>query len=79
MTTQSAAIVGNVQPPDRYPPLGHLVFDATFESGNLGRVDELSIDEYDLFIRPDTCNQSYRVWFYFSCDNMHKNQVSFGL
>lgn len=54
---QSGAIVGNVHPPETYPPSGHLVFNATFESGNLGRVDELNLDEYDLFIRPDTCNQ----------------------
>jgi hypothetical protein len=72
--SHSGAIVGNVKPPEHYPSPGHLVFDATFESGNLGRVDELNVDEYDLFIRPDTCNQQYRVWFYFSVDNVQKNQ-----
>lgn len=30
--------------------------------------------EYDLFIRPDTCNPKYRVWFYFSVTNMEENQ-----
>ncbi|KAI6227835.1 Cytosolic carboxypeptidase 6 [Aphelenchoides besseyi] len=69
MSQTPAAIVGNVQPANQQSPSGHLVFDATFESGNLGRVDELSIYEYDLFIRPDTCNPKYRVWFYFSVSN----------
>ena len=51
---------------------GHLIFDACFEAGtielfsnmdnllvltgNLGRVDYISHFEYDLFVRPDTCN-----------------------
>ena len=28
--------------------------------GNLGRVDFINDYEYDLFIRPDTCNPRYR-------------------
>ena len=39
---------------------GHLCFDAIFETGNLGRVDFISEYEYDLFVRPDTCNPRYR-------------------
>lgn len=35
---------------------GILIFDADFESGNLGRVDAITGFEYDLFVRPDTCN-----------------------
>lgn len=35
---------------------GILIFDANFESGNLGRVDLINDFEYDLFVRPDTCN-----------------------
>ena len=35
---------------------GILIFDANFESGNLGRVDLINEFEYDLFVRPDTCN-----------------------
>ncbi|CAB4059873.1 AGBL4 [Lepeophtheirus salmonis] len=38
---------------------GHLCFDASFETGNLGRVDFITENEYDLFIRPDTCNPRY--------------------
>ena len=55
---------------------GHLCFDAIYEtgdrgstnksnlvylcSGNLGRVDFINDYEYDLFVRPDTCNPRYR-------------------
>jgi len=45
-------------------------------SGNLGRVDYVSEFEYDLFIRPDTCNPRYRVWFYFTVENVKVDQVS---
>ena len=30
--------------------------------------------EYDLFIRPDTCNPRYRFWFNFSVENVHADQ-----
>ncbi|CAG7722875.1 unnamed protein product [Allacma fusca] len=40
---------------------GHLCFDASYECGNLGRVDFISEFEYDLFIRPDTCNPRYSL------------------
>ncbi|XP_054281359.1 cytosolic carboxypeptidase 6-like [Macrosteles quadrilineatus] len=53
---------------------GHLCFDASFESGNLGRVDLVSEFEYDLFIRPDTCNPRVRLWFYFTVDNIRLDQ-----
>lgn len=68
--------VGNVSYPTFSPPNGQLIFDADFESGNLGQVDVVSPDEYDLFIRPDTCNSKYRVWFYFECKNFLPEQVS---
>ena len=31
-----------------------------FNPGNLGRVDFINEFEYDLFVRPDTCNPRYR-------------------
>ena len=34
--------------------------------GNLGRVDTVGACEFDIFIRPDTCNVLQRVWFYFA-------------
>uniref|UniRef100_A0A3B4H108 ATP/GTP binding protein-like 4 n=1 Tax=Pundamilia nyererei TaxID=303518 RepID=A0A3B4H108_9CICH len=56
------------------PRKGHLVFDACFESGNLGRVDYISEFEFDLFIRPDTCNPRFRVWFNFTVENVRETQ-----
>ncbi|NXX10843.1 CBPC6 carboxypeptidase, partial [Podargus strigoides] len=56
------------------PKKGHLVFDACFESGNLGRVDHITEFEYDLFIRPDTCNPRFRVWFNFTVENVKESQ-----
>uniref|UniRef100_A0A8C3CLB7 BEN domain-containing protein 5 n=1 Tax=Cairina moschata TaxID=8855 RepID=A0A8C3CLB7_CAIMO len=57
------------------PKKGHLIFDACFESGNLGRVDTITEFEYDLFIRPDTCNPRFRVWFNFTVENVKESQI----
>jgi hypothetical protein len=55
---------------------GKLIFDSSFESGNLSDVDEVVKEaEYDIKIRPDTNNPRYRVWFYFSVRNARKKQV----
>lgn len=54
---------------------GHLCFDASFETGNLGRVDLINDYEYDLFIRPDTCSPRFRLWFNFTVDNVKQDQV----
>ncbi|KAK3787325.1 hypothetical protein RRG08_056044 [Elysia crispata] len=74
-------VVGNVNKfavvPPNYsgkPKKGHLIFDACFESGNLGRVDYITEIEYDLFIRPDTCNPRFRVWFNFTVENVKADQ-----
>ncbi|RMZ93773.1 Cytosolic carboxypeptidase 6 [Brachionus plicatilis] len=56
------------------PKKGHLIFDACFECGNLGRVDYISDLEYDLFIRPDTCNARFRIWFNFTVENVKQEQ-----
>ena len=42
--------------------------------GNLGRVDFINENEYDLFVRPDTCNPRARFWFNFTVENVHLNQ-----
>lgn len=74
-------VVGNVNKfavvPPGYsgrPKKGHLIFDACFECGNLGRVDYITEYEYDLFIRPDTCNPRFRVWFNFTVENVKQDQ-----
>ncbi|CAI5440904.1 unnamed protein product [Caenorhabditis angaria] len=66
--------IGNVSYPEVEPAAGNLIFDASFESGNLGRADKISQSEYDLFIRPDTLGEKYRVWFYFETKNATENQ-----
>ncbi|XP_063709238.1 cytosolic carboxypeptidase 6 [Culicoides brevitarsis] len=53
---------------------GHLCFDAAYETGNLGRADLVGEFEYDLFLRPDTCNPRYRFWFNFTVDNVKQDQ-----
>lgn len=53
---------------------GHLVFDANFESGNLGKVELLSEIEYDIHIRPDTRNPKQRIWFFFKVRNCYAGQ-----
>ena len=55
---------------------GFLCFDSLFEGGNLGRVDFISEYEYDLFLRPDTCNPRNRMWFNFIVDNTRDEQVT---
>lgn len=51
-----------------------MCFDASFETGNLGRVDLVSDFEYDLFVRPDTCSPRLRYWFNFTVDNVRAEQ-----
>ncbi len=51
-----------------------LTFNSHFESGNLGQVRCINAFEYELYIRPDTNNQNYRLWFYFSVSNVKKGQ-----
>lgn len=58
---------------------GHLCFDASFETGNLGRVDLINEYEYDLFIRPDTCSPRLKFWFNFTVDNVKQDQVNIGI
>lgn len=47
-----------------------------FVAGNLARVTMVGVDEYDLYIRSDTCNANHRLWFYFTVSNARLSQVS---
>lgn len=53
---------------------GDLCFKCNFESGNLSKVVIAGDGEYDLYIRPDTNNAMYRLWFYFAVSNTKKQQ-----
>lgn len=55
--------------------LGDLIFNANFEGGNLGCVEQIDLYEYDLMVRPDIANPRHRLWFNFTVSNQHPNQV----
>lgn len=54
--------------------LGDLVFDANFETGNLGLVEQIDQYDYDLMVRPDVANPRARLWFNFIVSNQLPNQ-----
>mmetsp|Transcript_9599 Transcript_9599/g.28412 ORF Transcript_9599/g.28412 Transcript_9599/m.28412 type:complete len:174 (+) Transcript_9599:67-588(+) len=56
------------------PSKGNLVFDASFECGNLEEAVRVNSLEWDVSIRGDTLNPRFRVWFYFSVSNMGAGQ-----
>eukprot|EP00095_Tigriopus_kingsejongensis_P009965 maker-scaffold17_size721972-snap-gene-2.11 protein:Tk09965 transcript:maker-scaffold17_size721972-snap-gene-2.11-mRNA-1 annotation:"cytosolic carboxypeptidase 6" len=53
---------------------GHICFDGSYETMNLGRVDFITNQEYDIFIRPDTANPRNRFWFHFTVENTQREQ-----
>ena len=65
--SENEGILNNIQRLVIRPPghtgkakKGHICFDGGFETMNLGRVDFITNQEYDLFIRPDTANPRCR-------------------
>ena len=54
--------------------LGDLIFDANFEGGNLGLVEQVDKYTYDLMLRPDVANPRHRNWFNFKVDNFRPGQ-----
>ena len=51
-----------------------IILPSGHTAGNLGRVDFITENEYDLFVRPDTCNPRVRFWFHFTVDNVQEDQ-----
>jgi hypothetical protein len=49
-------------------------FDASFEGGNLGSARQITENEYELAIRPDTNAARYRLWFHFRVSNARPGQ-----
>lgn len=56
--------------------LGDLIFNANFETGNLGYVEQIDEYRYDLMVRPDVANPRRRLWFNFTVSNQRPNQVN---
>jgi cytosolic carboxypeptidase protein 2/3 len=57
-----------------------LIFDSKFEGGNLDRVEMVSKDEYDLYMRIDTNTNGHMHWFYFSVSQIkYKRTVKFNI
>lgn len=56
--------------------LGDLIFDANFECGNLGFIEQIDCYEYELMVRPDVANARHRLWFNFTVSNQRPNQVN---
>ena len=51
-----------------------LIFDSNFECGNLDKVTIVSLDEYNLYLNPDTNTKGYSQWFYFAVGNTFENR-----
>ncbi|OAD52362.1 Cytosolic carboxypeptidase 1, partial [Eufriesea mexicana] len=50
-----------------------LRFESRFESGNLRKVIQIGLREYDLILTPDVNSGSRHQWFYFEVSNMEAN------
>lgn len=68
--SENEGILNNIQRLVIRPPghtgkakKGHICFDGGYETMNLGRVDFITNQEYDLFIRPDTANPRERYLY----------------
>lgn len=49
-----------------------LLFDSTFESGNLDMAIQVAPDEYDMYMRVDSNTRGHHQWFYFKVHNQNK-------
>jgi hypothetical protein len=52
------------------PPPGQLIFDGSFEGGNIAAVQHSEDGaEYEVTLRSDSLNTRYRLWFHFTASN----------
>jgi hypothetical protein len=51
-------------------PKSELVFNSTFECGNLDKVVLVNTDEYDLYMRTDSNTRGHNQWYYFEVSNI---------
>ena len=49
-----------------------LLFDSSFESGNLDMVIQVAPTEYDMYMRVDSNTRGHHQWFYFKVNNQNK-------
>lgn len=57
-----------------------MIFDSNFESGNLHRVNIVSLYEYNLFLNVDTNTKGHSLWFYFAVTNVQTlHKVTFNV
>ncbi|CAK55630.1 unnamed protein product (macronuclear) [Paramecium tetraurelia] len=73
-----------IQIPKIYRPFVGMIkqgmkFDSNFESGNLDRVDQISNDEYNLYMRIDTNSIGHSNWFYFKITQNEQRKVKFNI
>lgn len=62
------------------PPLGELVFESRFESGNLSKAVQVNEFEYDLTMSTDTNSTAITQWFYFRfSNNLPKKAYTFNI
>ncbi|XP_043794374.1 cytosolic carboxypeptidase 1-like isoform X5 [Apis laboriosa] len=57
----------------------HLHFESRFESGNLRKVIQIGVREYDLILTPDVNSGSRHQWFYFEVSNMEALAYTFNI
>lgn len=53
---------------------GDLIFDGSFEGGNISKAIRVDEKEYELFLKGDANNSKYRLWFHFTVQNVQAGQ-----
>lgn len=58
-------------------PACDLLFDSTFESGNLDKAVKIGEDEFELYMRADANTRGHHQWYYFSVTVQNPRTVRF--